>query len=51
MLPNNLSLDHQAVLAADFPVLPFVIGRGAYFLSSVHALLFYFMHDCLIDQW
>jgi hypothetical protein len=41
--------DHQAVLTADFPVLPYVIGCGASFLSSVHALLFYFVADCMID--
>jgi hypothetical protein len=46
---KHLFLDHQAVLAADFSVLPSVIGCGASFFSSVHALLFYFVPDCLID--
>jgi hypothetical protein len=50
VVPKHLCLDHQAVLAAGFPVLPSVIGCGTSFFSSVHVLIFYFVHDYLIDQ-
>jgi hypothetical protein len=50
LLPKYFPWDHQAVVAAGFPFLPDVIGCGSYFLSFVHALLFYFVHGYLIDQ-
>jgi hypothetical protein len=44
------SIKNPTFLAADFPVLPSVIGCGASFLRSVFAFLCYFVQDCMIDQ-